>query len=111
MISKSKIYCRVEGSIDNTGYDIGYWKEAQLVDVGFCYTEGYGKRMYLSFIDLDNGGNWGLELDRFKDVKVYLKIGDLDLETKKHSNIREFVLTEDNMEELKKLIEQSQEAA
>jgi hypothetical protein len=111
MISKSRIYCEVEGSIDNTNYDIGCWKGGQLIDVSFCYHEGYGKRMYIKIHDLDepDDDNWGLEFDRFKDVKVYLKLGDLDLKTKEHSNIREFVLTEDNMEELKKLIEQSQE--
>ena len=114
MISKSKLYCSVEGSIDDTDYDIGCWKGGQLTDVGFCYHEGYGKRMYIKIHDLDDSddeGSWGLEFDCFKDVKVYLKLGDLDLKTKQHSNLKDFVLTEDNMEELKKRIEQSQEVA
>jgi hypothetical protein len=114
MISKSRIYCEVNGSIDNTNYDIGCWKGGQLTDVGFRHQEGYGKRMYIKIHDLDDPddvGSWGLNFDRFKDVKVYLKLGDLNLKTKEHSNMKDFILTEDNMEELKKLIEESQETA
>lgn len=65
------------------------------------------KRMYMRFLDLDDGSGWGLEVDRFVNVRVFLKISDLDLETKQITNTRDFILTEDNMEELKKMIEDS----
>lgn len=107
MESQSKIYAKVEGSTNDYKYDIGSWKGCQLVDVGFGHTPGYGERMYVRFLDLDDGSGWGLEFDRFVNVRVFLKISDLDLETKQITNTRDFILTEDNMEELKKMIEDS----
>ena len=107
MEAQSRIYGKVEGSIDETGYDIGPWEGGQLIDVGFRVTPGYGKRMYLSFRDLANNKCWGLEFDRGVEAKVYMKIGDLDLTTKQCNKCREFILTEDNMKELKKIIEDS----
>ena len=107
MESQSKIYVKVNGSTNDDGYDIGLWKGGQLVCVKFGYTPGYGKRMYIDIRDLDDGGVWGLEFDRFVNVKVFLKLSDLDLETKQITNTRDFILTEDNMEELKKMIEDS----
>lgn len=104
---QSKIYVEVEGSTNNYDYDIGSWKGGQLVDVIFGYTPGYGKRMYIRICDLDDGGIWRLEVDRFVNVRVFLKLSDLDLETKQITNTRDFILTEDNMEELKKMIEDS----
>lgn len=104
---QSKIYVKVEGSTNNYDYDIGPWKGGQLVDVKFGYTPGYGKRMYIHIRDLDDGCVWGLEVDRFVNVRVFLKLSDLDLETKHITNTRDFILREDNMEELKKMIADS----
>ena len=107
MESQSKIYVKVEGSTNKYDDDIGPWKGGQLVGVEFGYTPGYGKRMYIHIRDLDDGSVWGLEFDRFANVKVFLKLSDLDLETKQITNTRDFILTEDNMEELTKMIKDS----
>lgn len=101
---QSKIYIKVEGSTNNYNYDIGPWTGGQLVDVTFGCTPGYGERMYIHIRDLDDGGVWRLEFDRFVNVRVFLKLGDLDLETNQITNMRDFILTEDNMVELKKMI-------
>lgn len=105
---QSKIYVKVEGSTNKYNHDIGSWKGGQLVDVRFGYTPGYGKRMYIYIHDLDDDEDiWSLQVDRFVNVKVFLKLGGLDLETKQITNMRDFILTENNMEELKKMIEDS----
>lgn len=106
---QSKIYVEVEGSTDEYNYDIGSWKGGQLVGVNFGRTPGYGERMYIHIRGLDDGSVCGLQVDRFVNVKVFLKLGDIDLETKQITNMRDFILTEDNMVELKKMIMDSKE--
>ncbi len=101
---QSKIYVKVEGSTNNNNYDVGPWVGGQLVDVKFGCPYDHVECMYIHIRDLDDGAVWGLEFGRFINVKVFLKLGDIDLETNRITNMRDFILTEDNMVELKKMI-------
>lgn len=97
------MYCEVVGSIDKYKHDIGSWMPGKLIDVGYCYTKGYGKRFYVT---IESNGPYSLEFDRGVDTKVKLLLGDgISSNGFNVTNGIEFILTEDNVPELKARIE------
>lgn len=93
------IYCEVVGSTNKYNEDIGSWMPGKLVDVGYCCTKGYGDRFYVT---IENNSRYYLEFDRGVDTRVKLLLGDgLSSTGYNVTNGAEFILTEENVPELK----------
>lgn len=104
------MYVQVRGSMDKYGYDIGMWRAGKLKEV-VCYLDSF--EIHISHSDKPNDGYY-LCFGRKKDTKVFLLLGNMltlgenvsvNYDTKR---AEKFVLTENNIHELQKRIEEEE---